>query len=837
MLTTAQYYQKIINFVNSLVFKFDEIRIHQNYHTYVKYGLTPPTKYNSKYYQDITVNTKLDFNIMFNGKILSRENLLVNLSDRADLIKYDNKFNHLISMYPGYSDYIRGCLLDISMDDFIAMENHTLISYDKTFLGDNEIGLLIDIENYVKMYMENYNNRMYMADELYLPAILGNLYNLLVLFIVNEKFKNVMTNSADTYHVSNKLSSYKNMSEYTGNFDVITNIWLYGNVDRLKRNIGKQKTLTEVLTKVLEHNGQGVANLVKKPLYPKLLTDNIQNINKEFYKYQFDLKPEASNAAAYKVLSKKYDVSNVTRLINSNGLGRNNTAFENTLTEKKLDVISNDQLTSLFILDNPEKITTVNTNNFVYTISNIINVIRNENLAFYIDFVNPVTSKIHKISINDIEKILVLILHRIFKIETNKFSINFHGIFNRQMTEAEVIKTTLYKKEIIPIYKYITSIYGLHIPMVDTQSLTVFLTAARNIDSRIWFVMSNILDSLAKSDIMLISDKLINDDTVTYDIQELKSTMTNDVISDIVNIDDISIINGLLKTVSGVTIDESQLLIDKLTKTKKFFNTLTSYTVDLLIETKFTDKHSVLDSTSGIALGYKPLAEIKEIKHILYEELDFYIKDVTFNTNTRVYSNLYIPSLSENSNGLPCLIKQVLHEPTVESYSKLLNGKPYKIKQKFLGQFDNIDFVIGKIALPKVNITKQVKPEVIHDKVLYTAGYVTANEYIRLHGLPYKANQLKYYVSNEKVNVLPEYQITPRILSTIPKAVLFSDDLHKGIASSSVEAINSNNPEVTTEYINNSESTVNVETEEIIDTQVVETIIDVTPSVSYLIEE
>jgi len=680
-----EYFRNTIIFVNSLVIKIDEIRIHQNYHTYVKYGLTPPVKSSSKYYQNITsVLNKNDYNVILpNGDTLTRAYLINNLFLKETLEKYTSEFDTLVLANPGMSDYIRSCINNVTTAQVESSEDYSILYYKKGYLQENELSIIPKLEKFIYNYFNTYGNRKFMIDELFLPAQLSGLYPALVLYILTLKFDNIKTHKVDSFHLANSLLSYKGTYNYSKIFDLSTNIWLYGNISRLKHNVGKNKVLDEVLYKVLDTNNYGVGNFQVEGLVPVFNQSDFEDYTKEFYTNDYKLTIKDSNSSVYNISNKAYTLGAFSTVLINNKLIANYTTSrldnEDTYVKNQTGL----KLTDIFLLDQPEHIRTHEYSMFTFLISNLINLIRSKKLTFVIDYYNPLDTKLYKLNMVDIENIIVYSLFKLYNIPDGDMSIKCSGVYDEStFNKITILQQTWYKDRISSVLDYITSVNNLNLYPNNPISLTYKLTAIRQLDLRAWFALSNIVDNTAKTDIKYMISNILTNKEFTYNTVNITSYLNSHKLSGFLSNVTIASLSDLLTKSTGLEVDSTKILVDKFNKVINFFDNLTSYTVDLTMDNEYLDKVIANSTSSGISMGYKPFLDIKGTSIKFYEELDTYIEATGFLDTVLDYTlnNAMITSVKDITNTLPCLVSPDSIQPILTfTSSKLLRGKKYVV--------------------------------------------------------------------------------------------------------------------------------------------------------------
>jgi len=776
-----EYFRNTIIFVNSLVIKIDEIRIHQNYHTYVKYGLTPPIRSSSKYYQNITaVLNKNDYNVVLsNGDILTRDYLNNNTYLKETLEKYELEFDTLVLANPGMSDYIRGCINNVTLAQVEASEDYKILYYKKGYLQDNELSIIPKLEKFIYNYFNTYGNRKFMIDELFLPAQLSGLYTALVLYIITLKFDNIKTHKVDNFHLANSLLSYKDTYNYSKIFDLSTNIWLYGNIDRLKHNIGKNKILDEVLYKVLDTNNYGIGNLQVEGLVPLFNQTDFEDYTKEFYSNDYRLTIKDSNSSVYNISNKAYTLDAFSSVLINNKLisnySKSNLDIEDTYIKNQTGL----KFTDIFILDQPEHIRTHEYNMFTFLISNLIYLIRSKKPTFVIDYYNPLDTKLYKLNVKDIENIIIYSLFKLYNIPDGDMSLKCSGIYAEDtFNKNSVLQKTWYKDRISPVLDYIINVPNLNLYPNNPLTLTYKLKAIRQLDLRTWFVLSNIVDNTAKTDVKYMISNILTSKEFTYNTTTIASYLNSHKLSGFLNNVTIGSLSDLLTKTTGLEVDATKILTDKFKKVINFFDNLTSYTIDLTMDNEFLDKLIANSSSGGINMGYKPFLDIKDTSIKFYEELDTYIEATGFLDTVLDYTlnNTMLTSVKDITNTLPCLVSSDIIQPVItHSSSKLLRGKKYVVSSFVLDMLDNELFNNLDYNTFDTNIVKDTLPVYGDSSSIDINNIVSVEPFIKYRGVIYTVRGMSTYSNrdnNKSISYLNIDNITRVTGSYVPTVEL-----------------------------------------------------------------
>jgi hypothetical protein len=202
--------------------------------------------------------------------LLTRDNLAIHTDVRNELKLYGGLFQRMIDENPLRTNYIKGCLANISIDDAISSENGTILSYETSFVNVREVNLISELESYVKSYLKQQYNIGYMLiDNLYIASVLAVLYSTIPQQIDNIRKKNINTTKVSDFYMELFFRSRLNIWSDIIGIDEQSIIWLYLNLDRLIKHTGREDTLKKIAINILKPNNISLRNAVYKELLTK----------------------------------------------------------------------------------------------------------------------------------------------------------------------------------------------------------------------------------------------------------------------------------------------------------------------------------------------------------------------------------------------------------------------------------------------------------------------------------------------------------------------------------------------------------------------------------------
>jgi len=286
MLTTNTYIKETFKLVKSLVIKLSDVAMQINRELVNVYGLSVVDlndKHTWKYYLNISGEyhplddpIKVYVKAIESEETLTKSLLLQYPTLQEELSTLDFTYNNLIKAYPTQESLIKGIINPVNIDTAIDSDDGTVLAYNSNYIDDRELSILDDIESHDKSYLLRWNiNEYSVIDNLYLSALLADMYSSILLKIFNLRLNNVFTYEVSNYHMDNFFKSTLGLGD---EISILTNeskLWLYNNLRLVKKNIGKDSTLELIIDNLISANGVGIGeySLGKKPIATPTVTD------------------------------------------------------------------------------------------------------------------------------------------------------------------------------------------------------------------------------------------------------------------------------------------------------------------------------------------------------------------------------------------------------------------------------------------------------------------------------------------------------------------------------------------------------------------------------------
>jgi hypothetical protein len=189
-------------------------------------------------------------------------------SNRATARAYvygSSYFNALVELFPNQENLILGVLDPVKFfrdgqGQIIVPDDGTILWFDPQQIEPNETNLIAELQKWIYVVFARWNVAAYtLTDDLYAAAQLGILFSLLPSKILNIRLANCKTRFVHSFHVREYLASNGNLDRYVDSLTTQQKLWLYRNIQYIKRNAGKQSTFKWLVQNILTNIGLPLA--------------------------------------------------------------------------------------------------------------------------------------------------------------------------------------------------------------------------------------------------------------------------------------------------------------------------------------------------------------------------------------------------------------------------------------------------------------------------------------------------------------------------------------------------------------------------------------------------
>lgn len=207
-------------------------------------------------------------------------------------------YNELLTRYPNHEELILGILNPVPLNISVNAEDGDILycggykrntvtdtlgtrSYfyknvieglnDKNLIESNELGVINDLEFFIKNYLNRWHNIDYVEHHnLYLAVVTGIIASQLPGVLINARLKRIHTNETHSFLVREFFESNGRLSKYTDVLPIAQRLWIYRNYRYLSRYVGRQDIFKSVI--------DNIATPVRVPLSTYTLRHNLTNV-------------------------------------------------------------------------------------------------------------------------------------------------------------------------------------------------------------------------------------------------------------------------------------------------------------------------------------------------------------------------------------------------------------------------------------------------------------------------------------------------------------------------------------------------------------------------------
>jgi len=234
-------------------------------------------------------------------------------------------------------------------------------------------------------------------------------------------------------------------------------------------------------------------------------------------------------------------------------------------------------------------------------------------MTHYVDFYDPIDSKIFKLSPEQVKILLVYLLYKLNNLTTKTFEIKYGGKLNYTINKDTALSSTWYKSKNSKILDYILKDKDSPDYIYNKDDLTDYINSVILIYKKIWTLMSNVVDNTAKTDIMTLTDFIFTPYIEEYNIDTLERKLKSYEYDSLLNEKTHDIIfENLIYSIVDIEYNSLKELIENYKKVINIFDKNTSYTVQLLMDINHAKTYVANSGHNNINLGYKSYLEVKD---------------------------------------------------------------------------------------------------------------------------------------------------------------------------------------------------------------------------------
>jgi len=171
--------------------------------------------------------------------VFSKELLALHDNTRLTYQKLGVEYYQLVDRYPEQESLIRGILFPCDIEEAIAAENGTILTYPEDLVEEREVTLIEELGKWIKGYLVRWNVQSFMTtDTYYVAAYQAVLYLNIVQRLFNLRNRRIHTNEVHSFHVRAFLASHGHLDIF---YDYLTErqrLFLYRNLRYIERHNG-----------------------------------------------------------------------------------------------------------------------------------------------------------------------------------------------------------------------------------------------------------------------------------------------------------------------------------------------------------------------------------------------------------------------------------------------------------------------------------------------------------------------------------------------------------------------------------------------------------------------
>lgn len=683
---------KSISIVNSKeAALYNEYAI-QSYSTSIDYN----DKTSWRYYKHLSgqyhqVDKPITLTSLDNGEVitLSRTSIELHRITRTELLKFNLYYKELVDRFPEQELLIKAIIstsTPIDIQSIIALEDYSIVSYNKNLIEENEDDLLQQLQyrilNYKNIFLIPYYS---LSDNLFLTSQYHIFYTFIFKNILALRLKNAKTLRAHSYHILNYLSSHHYLDKYYHYLNKKQALFLYRNLLYLDNHSGRhdmfklliEKLFTERNISVVNYihsqsNTLDVNNLTEYKFKQKLL--NNSNFVYSYNDFTLeDIKNKEYNLAPSNTKELEYNLSNIDFKFK-------NSLFNSLLT-KDLEAV---------IVDNTD---TVKYKLIPTLIDYWGYLLKTNKINFLVTILDPVSNKELKLYTGDLFKLFTLTLYKLNQRELDYFpDYTVQRVYKSTLPDTNYLLSLCYKKyywykdTIDEIKHYIPS----YTNTITSYQFQQYISYIYKNNIALWLFLNNLDDKDSNGQFELIIDRLHTSDTYSFNDETPVDFLKRIGLEDLYNYNEqslstlsFSILNNLYDNKLSF-LNKYKYIQQALIDVFKKFN---SYTIQIIDTYK---------TTSPILSGNKDnrvtISEDKLIKSYLFNnyllnvDMDYKIKkhhDVEQNVDTNASYSYF------NKTNIP------ITNFTTTEY-KQINKVFINFKTKILNNLGNNDWIINQ---------------------------------------------------------------------------------------------------------------------------------------------
>lgn len=259
-------------------------------------------------------------------------------------------YQNLINKYPEQVKLIDGVLNPIDINKAIDADDNTILWYDKRFIEENEYTLMNQIQNYILLFYQKWNNNDYeITSDLYVASKIGILYTYLPYLIMQARYERSRTIEAHSFHVWSYLGSHQYLDEYKAHLNLYQRMWFYRNIRWAENLPGKTDTFNKLIDVIMTQRRLPIAEFHTQQDISKMVDNKIFFPEIKFKRNALNLKDEITRIGDIRTVEEIVDKQINEARDNKDHLNEDKVIANNSLSESPESSLTSKVLESLVI--------------------------------------------------------------------------------------------------------------------------------------------------------------------------------------------------------------------------------------------------------------------------------------------------------------------------------------------------------------------------------------------------------------------------------------------------------------------------------------------------------
>lgn len=175
---------------------------------------------------------------------------------RAEYLRGSTLRASLVERYPTQEALIDRILNPIDINVAIAARDFEILYHTPSLIAANETNLIPRLQ----LWIDNMSHRwfvydMTITDSLYAATFMATLYLNMVKEIASIRLDNAKTPQASQWHIWTYLGGFLGLNRFRGSLNLDQTLYLYRNIEHIRRNAGTEKILQELIDEILIPGG------------------------------------------------------------------------------------------------------------------------------------------------------------------------------------------------------------------------------------------------------------------------------------------------------------------------------------------------------------------------------------------------------------------------------------------------------------------------------------------------------------------------------------------------------------------------------------------------------